>query len=172
LIALFSLGLIAAASDPSERLPDPAQEDRARHLFQQIRCVVCQNESIDDSEAGLAHDLRGIIRDQVRAGRSDAEIRRFLVARYGQFILLRPSFSAENAALWLLPFAVLAAGGVYLVLRARGPRPPETPLSARESEALAALVGPEEPPVQPEGERHGFAPTALQEKRDEDQTGL
>ena len=135
---------MAAASDPSERLTDPAQESRARHLFQQIRCVVCQNESIDDSEAGLAHDLRGIIRDQVRAGRSDTEIRRFLVARYGQFILLRPSFSVENAALWLLPFVVLLGGGVYLVLRARAPRPPESPLSDRENEALAALVGTDE----------------------------
>ena len=158
---------MAAASDPSERLPDQAQEARARHMFQQIRCVVCQNESIDDSEAGLAHDLRGVIRDQVRAGRSDAEIRRFLVARYGQFILLRPSFTPENAALWLTPFAVLLAGGAYLLLRARGARAPETPLSDRESEALAALVGSGD---DPRDERHGFAPTALQEKRDEDRT--
>ncbi|HWE45136.1 MAG TPA: cytochrome c-type biogenesis protein [Caulobacteraceae bacterium] len=163
LAALLSLGLMAAASDPSERLADPAQEAHARRLFQQIRCVVCQNESIDDSEAGLAHDLRAIVRDQVRAGRSDADIKRFLVARYGQFILLRPSFSAENAALWLLPFAVLAAGGVYLVLRARSPRPPETPLSDRETEALAALT-------RPVGERHGFAPTPLQVNRDDQST--
>ena len=167
LIALLGLGLMAAASDPSERLPDPAQEARARHLFQQVRCVVCQNESIDDSEAGLAHDLRGIVRDQVRAGRSNAQIKRFLVARYGQFILLRPSFSLENAALWLGPFVVLAAGGAYLLLRARGSRPPESPLSDRESAALAALVG----AVNDLGEgRHGFAPTPLQEKRDNDRT--
>ena len=141
LAALTSLVLMAAASDPSERLPDPAQEARARALFQQVRCVVCQNESIDDSEAALARDLRQVVRDQVRQGRKDREIKAFLVARYGQFILLRPSFSWGNALLWLTPFAVLAGGAAFVALRVRRPRPLEAPLSAGEEAALDALTG-------------------------------
>jgi cytochrome c-type biogenesis protein CcmH len=162
LAAVASLGLMAAASDPSERLPDPAQEARARALFQQVRCVVCQNESIDDSEADLARDLRRSVREQVRAGRTDAEIRRFLVDRYGQFILLRPSFSAGNALLWIGPFAILVLGGTVLLLQARRRRVPDAPLTPAEQAELDALVGP--------GRRHGFAATALQEKRDKDRT--
>ncbi|MFZ5730445.1 MAG: cytochrome c-type biogenesis protein, partial [Pseudomonadota bacterium] len=78
---------MAAASDPSERLPDPAQEARARELFKEVRCLVCQNESIDDSNAELAADLRRIVREEVAAGRSDAEIRDFLTDRYGEYVL-------------------------------------------------------------------------------------
>src|SRR3569833_1398253 len=98
--ALFCMG---GASDPGERMKDPAQEARAEHLFTQLRCLVCQNESIDDSEADLARDLRQIVRQQVAAGRSDAQIRSFLVDRYGEFILLKPKFSIGNALLWLAP---------------------------------------------------------------------
>ncbi|RYF88830.1 MAG: cytochrome c-type biogenesis protein CcmH, partial [Caulobacteraceae bacterium] len=100
LIALAALACVAAASDPAERLSDPAQEARARALFREVRCLVCQNESIDDSTAGLAGDLRKVIREQVAAGRDDAEIRAFLVDRYGEFALLKPAFSAPNAVLW------------------------------------------------------------------------
>ena len=103
LVILAALFCIAAAADPAERLPDPVLEARARAMFVQIRCVVCQNESIDDSEADIARDLRQTIRRQIAAGRSDAEVRGFLVRRYGEFILLRPRFSPENAALWLTP---------------------------------------------------------------------
>ena len=87
----------------------------ARTIFQQVRCVVCQNESIDDSEADVAADLRRAIRDQVAQGRSDPQIRSFLVARYGEFILLKPRFTAGNALLWLAPFALaLAVLGLFV----------------------------------------------------------
>lgn len=139
LTALFAALSLAAASDPAERLPDPAQEARARQLFQQIRCLVCQNESIDDSEADLAHDLRQIVREQVKAGRSDAEIRDFLVARYGQFVLLKPPFDAGNLALWLGPFAILLLGGGLLASRLRQ-APAAPPLSEDEEKRLADLL--------------------------------
>jgi cytochrome c-type biogenesis protein CcmH len=140
--ALAAALCMAAASDPADRLPDPAQEAKARAIFQEIRCVVCQNESIDDSEAPLARDLRQIVREQVHAGRSDAEIKAFLVARYGQFVLLRPSFSLGNAPLWLTPPILVIGAGVWLLLRAlRRRSTPEAPLSAEEEKRLAALAG-------------------------------
>lgn len=111
--ALACMG--AAASDPAERLADPAKEARARTLFTQIRCVVCQNQSIDESDADLARDLRVTVRRQIAQGWSDAQIRAFLVGRYGEFILLKPQWSLGNAALWLTPFLiVLVGGGVFL----------------------------------------------------------
>jgi cytochrome c-type biogenesis protein CcmH len=85
--------MAGAAADPAERLPDPVQEARAREIFREVRCLVCQNESIDDSEAALAGDLRQVVRDQVKQGRSDKQIRAFLVERYGEFVLLKPPFS-------------------------------------------------------------------------------
>lgn len=139
LAALLAALSLAAASDPAERLPDPGQEARARHLFQQIRCLVCQNESIDDSEADLAHDLRQVVREQVKSGRSDAEIRDFLVARYGQFVLLKPPFDAGNLALWLGPFAILLLGAGLLAARLRQP-PAAPPLSEAEEARLASLL--------------------------------
>jgi cytochrome c-type biogenesis protein CcmH len=163
LAALAGALCLAAASDPSERLADPGQEARARTLFQQVRCVVCQNESIDDSEADLAHDLRQVVRAQVRQGRSDAEIKRFLVDRYGQFILLRPSFSLGNGLLWLAPLALLLGAGGFLMVRARSTAPATAPLSAAEEAELAALTG-------AETGRHGFASSELQEQRDSDRT--
>ncbi len=139
LVALFAALSLAAASDPADRLPDPSLEARARHLFQEIRCLVCQNESIDDSEADLAHDLRQIVREQIKAGRSDAEIRAFLVARYGQFALLKPPFNPGNLALWLGPFAVVLLGGGLLMARLRKPVA-TPPLSEDEEKRLAALL--------------------------------
>ena len=97
-IAAGAVLCMAAASDPAERLSDPVKEAHSRQLFEQFRCVVCQNESIDDSEAPLAHDLRLIIRQQVAQGRTDAQIRTFLVERYGEFILLKPRFRSKSAA--------------------------------------------------------------------------
>ena len=129
---------LAAASDPAERLPDPAQEARARAIFQDVRCLVCQNESIDDSEAELAHDLRQIVREQVRAGRSDAEIKRFLTDRYGEFVLMTPGFNPGNLALWIGPFVVVLAGLSLLILRLRN-RTPEAELSHEEADRLATL---------------------------------
>ena len=141
LAAVLTMG--AAANDPRERLQDPAQEARARGLFEQIRCLVCQNESIDDSQAELAGDLRRIVRAQVHAGRSDDEIRAFLQARYGEFVLMRPVWSAFNLALWTAPFAVVLIGGLLLVVRRRAKEEP--PLSAEEQAELAALESASEP---------------------------
>jgi len=120
LIAAFAgLLCIAAAADPSERLPDPGQEARARAIFADVRCLVCQNESIDDSEADLARDLRRIVRDEVKAGKTDAEIKRFLTDRYGEFVLLTPRFSLANLALWGGPALVVVFGAGLLVSRLR-----------------------------------------------------
>ena len=138
--ALAAALLLGAAADPAERLPDPAQEARARHLFEGFRCVVCQNESIEDSQADLAGDLRRIVREQVAAGRSDADIRRFMVARYGEFILLKPRLSPGNAALWLAPLVVLAAGGGLFFARARKPLAAEAALSSEEEGKLQRLM--------------------------------
>lgn len=140
LAALAAVFCLAAAADPRDRLADPAQEARARGLFEQIRCVVCQNESIDDSEADLARDLRQSVRAQVAAGRSDAEIRRFLVQRYGEFILLRPRFSAANAVAWLAPFVIVLAGGAVLLARARRPPAPGGERLSPEEEARLAQL--------------------------------
>ena len=139
-LAGAALLCIAASADPSERLKDPGQEAHARQLFRQYRCVVCQNESIDDSDADLAHDLRQIVRQQVAQGRSDAQIRAFLVERYGEFILLKPSFSAGNAALWLAPALIVLAGGALFVLRLRRPVALEPELSAAEERQLETLA--------------------------------
>lgn len=129
---------LAAASDPAERLPDPAQEARARAIFQDVRCLVCQNESIDDSEAELAHDLRQVVRDQVRQGRSDAQIKRFLTDRYGEFVLMTPAFSWTNLALWGGPFVVVFAGAGLLLARLRN-RSPEPELSPDEAARVRRL---------------------------------
>jgi cytochrome c-type biogenesis protein CcmH len=139
-VALCAIALTAGASEPSERLADRTQEARARALFREVRCLVCQNESIDDSEAQLAADLRRTVREQVKAGRGDREIRAFLVERYGEFVLLKPPFSAGNAVLWLAPIGILLIGGVLMVglLRRREPTPGE--LSRDEEERLKQLL--------------------------------
>jgi cytochrome c-type biogenesis protein CcmH len=144
LAALAGVLCIAAASDPAERLADPAQEARARQLFHDVRCLVCQNESIDDSEAELAADLRRIVREQVKAGKSDAEIKRFLTDRYGEFVLLKPSFAPGNLALWAGPFLVVLFGGVLLLVRLRN-RTPEAELSKEEARRLKRLSDAETP---------------------------
>ncbi len=138
LAALAGVLCIAAASDPAERLPDPAQEARARVLFRDVRCLVCQNESIDDSDAELAQDLRRLVREQVQAGRTDAEIKGYLTDRYGEFVLMTPKFSAGNLLLWIGPFLVLAFGVGLLLLRMRN-RAPEDELSQEEMERLRRL---------------------------------
>ena len=108
-------------------------------LFREVRCLVCQNESIDDSEAPLAGDLRRLVRQQVAAGRSDADIRAFLVKRYGEFVLLQPAFSPANAVLWLTPFAIVGAGGLALLLRGRTPPALEAPLDPDEEARVRRL---------------------------------
>jgi cytochrome c-type biogenesis protein CcmH len=138
LAALAGVVCIAAASDPADRLPDPAQEARARALFKDVRCLVCQNESIDDSQAELAADLRHIVRDQVRQGRSDAQIKQFLTDRYGEFVLMTPAFSPSNLALWGGPFLVVGLGLVLLLTRLRN-RSNDEELSPEEQERLRGL---------------------------------
>lgn len=140
LTILAALFCIAAASDPSERLPDPAQEARARGLFKEVRCLVCQNESIDDSQAELAGDLRKLVREEIRAGRSDAEVRAYLVSRYGEFVLLKPAFSWGNLALWGAPFLIVGLGVLLLGSQLRARRAPEAELTAEEQEKLAQLA--------------------------------
>jgi cytochrome c-type biogenesis protein CcmH len=133
LMAALAALSIAAAADPAERLKDPGQEARARALFPQFRCLVCQNESIDDSEADLARDLRLVVRQQIQAGRSDEEIKRFLVDRYGEFVLMKPSVSLGNAVLWGGPLAVVLIGGGLLALLLR-----------RKEEAATAMLDADE----------------------------
>ena len=137
----------ALAVQPDEVLSDPALEARARALSRELRCMVCQNQSIDDSDAPLARDLRILVRDRLKAGDSDGQVIDFLVARYGQFVLLRPHFGADTALLWLAPVGVLAIGVVALVLFARRRRNaataevPTQALSETERARLAELTG-------------------------------
>ncbi|MBK9082562.1 MAG: cytochrome c-type biogenesis protein CcmH [Rhizobiales bacterium] len=109
----------ARAVQPSEVLSDPKLESRARDISADLRCMVCQNQSIDDSDAPLARDLRVLVREQIVAGKSDAEVRDYLVSRYGDFILLKPPFKLETALLWGLPALIVAAGALGLVAAAR-----------------------------------------------------
>lgn len=139
LAAVAGVLCLAAASDPAERLPDPAQEAQARAIFRDVRCLVCQNESIDDSEAELARDLREIVREQVKAGRTEPQIKAFLTERYGEFVLLKPSFSAGNLALWAGPFLVVALGALLLMGRLRN-KPSESELTPEETERLRDLA--------------------------------
>jgi cytochrome c-type biogenesis protein CcmH len=137
IVLLFAVA--AGAVQPDEMLKDPAQEARARALSEQIRCLVCQNQSIDDSEASLAHDLRLLVRDQIRQGRSDAQIRDFLVKRYGAFVLLKPPFRASTLVLWLGPLFVLLAGATGLVIYIRGRNRTTRPADSLSAEELARV---------------------------------
>jgi cytochrome c-type biogenesis protein CcmH len=130
-----------SVGNPADMLPDPAMEERARNLGRDIRCMVCQNQSIEDSEVGLARDLRLIVRERIVAGDSDAQVKSFLHARYGDFVLLKPPFSWSTAALWATPAVALLAGlGLILAMRRRQAQlagPP--PLTEEERQRLAAL---------------------------------
>ena len=137
LFAVIALGA-AAAGDPADRLADPAQEAHARAVFRSLRCVVCQSESIDESDAPLAHDLRQLVRSQVAQGRTDDQIRAFLVSKYGQFVLLAPKPSLGNAILWVGPLLVVAAGAAALLARRRTAADPAG-LDAQEEAELETL---------------------------------
>ena len=130
------------AVQPSEMLDDPALEERARNLSAGLRCMVCQNQSIDDSDAELARDLRVLVRERIAAGETDEEVIDYVVSRYGEFVLLQPRFSARNALLWATPAVLLAIGGVFLVLHAsRRRRPAPAALSAEEEARLKDILG-------------------------------
>jgi cytochrome c-type biogenesis protein CcmH len=144
---LLCLGMAPAlaATSPDELLADPEQEQRARELSKHLRCLVCQNQSIDDSDADLARDLRTLVRERIKAGDSDEEIIAFLTARYGDFILLKPPVKPATFGLWFGPALVLVAAGlgIALYLRRRGAAgsaPASAPLSEDEEARLRALL--------------------------------
>jgi cytochrome c-type biogenesis protein CcmH len=143
-LVLLLLAGPAFAVLPSEKLPDPALEARARALGQELRCLVCQNQPIDDSNAPLAADLRRLVRERLTAGDSDEGIRAYVVQRYGDYVLLKPPLRADTYLLWYGPFAILglAAAGAAVYLRRRRPADGTTakPLSAAEEKRLAALL--------------------------------
>ena len=141
LAALVLLMLAAGptlAVRPDEMLPDPALEARARSLSAELRCMVCQNQSIDDSDAPLARDLRVLVRERIKAGDSDAQVLDFLVARYGEFVLLKPRVSGRTALLWAAPLLVLVLGGVILIAAwQRSRTAPAAPRALSEEEERA-----------------------------------
>jgi len=132
---------VASAVQPGEMLPDPALESRARAISAELRCLVCQNESIDDSDAPLAADLRRLVRERLVAHDTDAQVIDYIVARYGEFVLLRPRFQASTLLLWLTPVLVFFAG---LMLAARAAAKPKavdsTALSDEEKARLAKIL--------------------------------
>jgi cytochrome c-type biogenesis protein CcmH len=131
-----------AVSDPAELLPNQQQEQRAEALGHQLRCLVCQNESVEESNADLARDLRGIIRQRIVAGDSDQQVIDWMVARYGNFVRLRPPFNAMTLVLWGAPaFALLVGFAAVVIARSRRPTAPE-PLSQGEQRRLAELLKP------------------------------
>lgn len=141
LLLLLLLASPALAVLPDERLADPALEARARALSRELRCVVCQNESIDESNATIARDLRILLRERLTAGDSDAQATAFLVARYGDFVLLRPPVRADTWLLWFGPFAALIIGaGITIVALRRRPAAVAAPLSTEEQARVEKLM--------------------------------
>ena len=145
LLAVFLLLVVAIlparAVQPDEILSDPALEARARALSEGLRCLVCQNQSIDDSNAPLARDLRLIIRERLKAGDSDTQAIDFVVARYGEFVLLRPRFAPGTWVLWIGPFALLLIAAAFLYLRRRrGGNEAEKALAPEEEAALKRVL--------------------------------
>ena len=143
----------ALAVQPDEVLKDPAQEARARELSKQLRCMVCQNQSIDDSDAPLARDLRILVRERLQAGDSNSQVLDFMVQRYGEFVLLRPRLHWRTALLWLAPPILLIGGGLilFMLARRRGHGVPADSvipqggaLTADEQRRLAGLIKPED----------------------------
>jgi cytochrome c-type biogenesis protein CcmH len=132
----------ARAVNPDEVLKDKALEARARQISTELRCLVCQNQSIDISDADLAKDLRVIVRERLKAGDTDRQVLDFVVARYGEFVLLKPSFSAQNLILWGAPFALVLIGGLVMLTAGRrraGAANPQT-LSVEELRRLDEIM--------------------------------
>jgi cytochrome c-type biogenesis protein CcmH len=136
-------GSAAHAVEPSERLADPALEARARTLSEELRCLVCQNQSIDESNADLAHDLRALLRQRLVAGDTDRQVLDYIVARYGVFVLLDPPFAPATYLLWLTPPVLVLGAGLFVLLRARlrRPRPEPAALTEEERSRAALLLG-------------------------------
>lgn len=139
-VAALLLTAPALAVQPDEIMSDPALEARARALSKELRCMVCQNQSIDDSDAPLAHDLRVLVRERLQAGDTDRQVIDFLTARYGEFVLLKPPFSLHTALLWLTPIGILVVGacGLAFVSRRRTRLEPE--LTAAEQGRLSEVL--------------------------------
>ena len=138
---LLTLAVPAFAVQPDEVLQNPQLEARARALSQHLRCMICQNQSIDDSDAPLARDLRLLVRERLNAGDSDSQVIDFLVSRYGEFVLLKPRFEWHTAALWLLPPVILLAGAIAVFLSTRRrPVAPDPALSEAERAKLSAIL--------------------------------
>jgi cytochrome c-type biogenesis protein CcmH len=135
------LALPALAVNPDEMLSDPALEARARAISHDLRCLVCQNESIDDSDADLAHEIRVLVRERLKAGDTDDEVRQYLVDRYGEFVLLRPVMALHTILLWAAAPVILIVGGIVLLVAARRKRVAAvgTGLTAEEQAALDDL---------------------------------
>ncbi|MFN3233222.1 MAG: cytochrome c-type biogenesis protein CcmH [Alphaproteobacteria bacterium] len=141
ILLLFTVPAYAAGVDEAT-LPDPAQEERARDLMKEFKCLVCQNQSIEDSNAEMAHDLRVLVRERVELGETDDEVRGFLVERYGDWILMQPPFNPRTALLWLGPVLLLIIGGTGVVFYVRRPRTVAEPqaLNAEEQARLDRLL--------------------------------
>ena len=148
LVALWMLtGLAALAADAPPAADNPVIEARLHRLSNELRCLVCQNETLADSRADLANDLRREIREMMKAGKSDREIKEFLVARYGDFVLYRPPVKSTTLVLWVGPFALLAIGVAmwFVLLRRRQRRAPDAPLTAEEQDRAAVLLETDRP---------------------------
>ena len=134
--------MIAHAVQPDEILPDPGLEHRAREISGGVRCMVCQNENIDDSNAPLARDLRLLVRERLKKGDSDDQVRDYLVARYGDFVLLKPPLRPYTLILWITPALVLLGAAAFTIARARARKPaPVTALTEAERADLARIEG-------------------------------
>ena len=148
LLAALLAASAAHAVTPDEMLKDPALEARARTLSSELRCMVCQNQSIDDSEAPLARDLRILVRERLTKGDNDKQVIDYLVARYGEFVLLKPRFELHTLLLWGVPPVVLLVGAIALVAAARRKKlvtaGPEAALSGDEQRRISALMNPRE----------------------------
>ena len=142
---VFAIPMAAYAVQPDEVMPNAAQELRARNLSRELRCMVCQNQSIDDSDAPLARDLRLLVRERIKAGDSDDKVLDFLVARYGEFVLLKPRFNPHTLVLWLLPPLALIGGGFALWMhqrrRLRNASRADLTLTADEEARVRTLIG-------------------------------
>lgn len=141
-LVMLALAGPAGAVQPDEILPDPAMEARARAISLELRCLVCQNQSIDDSNAPLARDLRLLVRERLKAGDSDTQVRTYVVARYGEFVLLRPPLGWHTALLWFTPLLVLGAAVFFIARRIRqGPAVAPVPLTVEEQARLSRMLG-------------------------------
>lgn len=140
IFALLLLALPAGAVLPGEQLADAKLEARARILSAQLRCLVCRNQTIDDSDSGLAHDLRLLLRERLQAGDSDEQALNYIHSRYGDYVLLKPPFNSSTLLLWLGPLLVLAVGGIGVGLYWRRRNGPSAPMTADEVARLDRLL--------------------------------